>query len=329
MGVNVLLTIKELVKEYFDNKQFKPSTRYGYELIWKRYLQQRLSGVIVRDFKRADGFKLWKQIHSANPHLSKRTMQHVRFFVSGLFEFAKNVGYYTWPENPASADLPDGLTIGKETQAYSTDEVSRLLAILTSPRDQAIIALAYVGGLRMGELEGVRWEDYERTDTGAVIHIRRSIWHRKLTTPKTISSADDVFIGPEVVTYIEAHRQFCKGVNSGYMFGLSHDRPVNLESLARNTLKPLMDTASIPWKGWHGFRRAAATHLARTMNGKGAEAASLVLRHSGTAVTEAHYIKTSKQENRARQARKEMDVAEQRQDAAAILGQNLKQATIQ
>jgi integrase len=347
---SVLLTIGQIVEEYFKNKQFKPSTETGYNKIWKRYLQAKMSCQIARDFKRADAFRLWKQIHTVHPTLSKRTMQHIRFFVSGVFEFAKNAGYYSG-ENPAKADLPEGLPSGKETEAYTVEEVARLLSLLPSPLVQAIVAVAFGSGLRKGEIEGLDWKDYERKESGAVIRVRRSVWNRKVTTPKTESSADVVHVDSEVVSYIEAYRKFAGDVNEGFMFGYSHDRPINLDSLAKWQLKPLMnrcatckeqksehngetdhayqrDESITAYKGWHGFRRGNATYLARTMNINGAETAALVLRHSNVATTLGSYIKDTKQERRAAKARKVVQITEQREAAALVLGAGLRQAAV-
>lgn len=325
---SALLTIGQLIEEYFRNKHFKPSTESGYKKIWQRYLQARLQAELVRDFKRSDAFRLWKQIHAEHPTLSKRTMQHIRFFVSGIFEFAKNVGYYSG-ENPATADLPEGLPLGKETEAYTLDEVVRLLSLLASPKSQAIVALAWGSGLRKGEIEGLDWRDYEPTDTGATIHVRRSVWRRHhITTPKTESSADDVHIGPEIVEYIEAYRRFLRGVTEGFMFGYSATHPIDLESFVRYELKPVMQKAGMKYKGLHGFRRAAATFLAKQISGNGLRAASLVLRHSDETVTQNHYVKNSKQDRRAMQAARVAEMGETRKSAAAILGAGLRQTAV-
>jgi integrase len=281
----------------------------------------------VRDFKRPDAFRLWKQIRGANPALTKRTILHIRFFVSGVFEFAKNTGYYSG-ENPATADIPQDLPVGKETEAYTVEEVAQILSLLTSSKFQAIIALLWGSGLRKGEAEGLDWRDYERTDTGAKIHVRRSVWKGKISTPKNASSADVVHISNEIVEYIEAYRNFLGGVDEGFMFG-TYDKPINLESFVRYELKPLMWAAGMTYKGLHGFRRGNATFLAKRVDGNGLKAASLVLRHSNEAVTRDHYVKNTKQERRAMVARRVVEISETRKQAAVVLGAGLRQTAIQ
>src|SRR4051794_28897308 len=75
---SILLTIGELVEnEYFPDveRHLKESTAKGYRAIWKLYLKEKISYVVVRDFQRVDAFKLWKSIHLASgSKLSRRTM---------------------------------------------------------------------------------------------------------------------------------------------------------------------------------------------------------------------------------------------------------------
>jgi integrase len=160
---------------------------------------------------------------------------HIRFFVSGVFEWALNHGMYSG-FNPAAADLPEGLPKGKETSPYSVEEIGRMLSLLADANAQAVVAMAFGSGLRKGELAGFRWEDYEKTDNGAVIHVRQAVWHRRITTVKTESSVADVNLGVEFCEYIDAYRRLCRGINSGLMFGYSADRPVNLDSFANEHL---------------------------------------------------------------------------------------------
>ncbi len=169
-----------------------------------------------------------------------------------------------------------------------------------------------------------------------------------------------VHIGPEVVEYIEAFRQFLGGVNEGFLFpgapargrhrkkkDSEPARPINLESFWRWKINPLLSRCgvchkqksdhvkadheykrdeSMPvWKGWHGFRRGNATFLAKQFGGDGLRAASLMLRHSDQGVTQDSYVNNTRQERRAMQAAKVVEISETRKRAAAAVGAGLKQ----
>jgi integrase len=240
-------TIGELKKEYLKTKLLKPSTLQAYKNYWNRFLEKRIGHLAISGFRRVDAFALWKQIHDANPHLSRATMNKIRFIVSGLFEFAKNTGRY-FGENPALADLPEGLPGKKETGAYNIEEVNTMLSVLDSPLARAIVALAFASGLRKGEIAGLDWRDYQPTTeggitTGATLHVRRSVWQGHVTTPKTESSADVVEIGPSAVEYLEGFRERVGKPAEGYMFGYDAKHPINLSSFARWAIRPVLKTA--------------------------------------------------------------------------------------
>lgn len=344
-----------------QQQSVKPSTLKGYRDIWNLHLKNRIGQVFIRDFQRVNAFDLWQQIREDHPTLTGRTLQHVRTFLSGVFRWAMNRGIYSG-ENPATASLPEGLPHGEPTQAYTVAEVVKIIQVLPSPLAQAIIAIAYGAGLRKGELAAVRWGDYTPTDTGATISVSQSSWNGEILKPKNAASTDTVKLDSVFAEYVEAYRQFCGDPTSGLMFpgttvknpdGTRIQRPINLDSFARWQLLPILhrcaickrhpaihgknalatagveehkfqrDTALPAWKGWHAFRRGNATLLASE---KDREAASLMLRHSGSDVTDRHYILTSKQEKRAAAAREEQQREERKEEAAGAIGAAFRRA---
>jgi integrase len=68
---------------------------------------------------------------------------------------------------------------GGVTYAYSLEEVTAMLLSLPEPA-RPIVAAAFLG-LRRGEIQGLRWEDFH---DGAV-YIQRSMWESHVTEPKT------------------------------------------------------------------------------------------------------------------------------------------------
>ena len=66
-------------------------------------------------------------------------------------------------------------------------------------------------------------------------------------------------------------------------------RPLDLHNLANRTIRPALKKKSIPWCGWHGFRRGLATNLYEL--GVEAKTRQAILRHADVSVTEKHYVK--------------------------------------
>jgi integrase len=332
--VSLLYTIRELVEnDYLPDveRTLKPSTSHCYQAIWQLHLKYKVGGLTVREFQRSDAFRLWSAIHRVNPKMGRNTLAHIRFFLSGVFEFALNRGLYVG-ENPCKADLPGGLAPTKAGGVYNIAEVGTILSLLRADiKAQAIVALAFGSGMRKGELSGLKWEDYESTDTGAVIHVRRSSWRGRVTAPKTESSANDVRIDQVYCDYIEAYRQSVGGVNSGFMFGVSAEKPLALDAFATHHIKAILRAARLTWRGWHAFRRGAITFAATQLNNgglssDGIEAGRILGRHSDSGVTLNSYIAASKQEKRIAAAGKQIAIETQRQATADMLGAGLKQA---
>jgi len=131
------MKIGKLVDEYFEkivDPHRKPSTAKAYKDIWRCHLKHRIGQVCLNDFERASASRVWTAIVRDNPTLGRRTMSHIRFFVSGVFEYAKDRGLFKG-ENPARAALPEGLLAGKPGEAYSLEELNTMLTVLQQARD--------------------------------------------------------------------------------------------------------------------------------------------------------------------------------------------------
>ena len=128
------------------------------------------------------------------------------------------------------------------------------------------------------------------------------------------------------------------------MFAGSTGKPLNLENLARRVLAPALNRCAVchqrkvdhgprvehaferdeslpQWYGFHAFRGGSATAISAEQD---PELASLMLRHSGTQVTERHYIKNSSQDRRAIAARRVLEIDRKRDKAANVLDQAVR-----
>ena len=67
-------------------------------------------------------------------------------------------------------------------------------------------------------------------------------------------------------------------------------KPMCLDKLARDVIRPVLEKVGMKWHGWHAFRRGLATNLRRL--GAADKVIQAILRHSNVAVTQSCYIKT-------------------------------------
>src|SRR5260370_29870059 len=86
-----------------------------------------------------------------------------------------------------------------ETHASAPDEVVAILDVLKRAKQleerlklqaQTAIALMFFAGLRPGEARGARGEDYD----GKTLSIKRSVWRKHTTDPKTAKAAKAVLM---------------------------------------------------------------------------------------------------------------------------------------
>jgi integrase len=142
------------------------------------------------------------------------------------------------------------------------------------------------------EIQGLRWEDLK----GNELHVQRTAWRptQVVEQTKTEASRGTVPIIPELAKYLENHRNGFPA--EGFIFtGAKGSRPLDLHNLANRVIRPALKKAapekktSIPWCGWHGFRRGLATVLYEL--GVEAKTRQAILRHADVSVTEKHYVK--------------------------------------
>lgn len=279
------MTIGEFVEGHylpFVSTQKRPSTRRGYEQMWKAYVRDRIGSMRLRDFKTVHGSRLLKSIAAEND-LTRTTLQHIKGFVSGIFTFALNEGIYTGINPMQSVLLPPARPAG-ETYAYRSDEILQMMAALPEPA-RTVVALAAYTGLRAGEIAALRWEDL--TD-GSLI-VSRSLWRGYTSEPKTAASKAAVPVIPQLSAILERHRQLTGEPNSGFVFSNEVGGAIDLEKLGSRVVRPAIQSVGIHWHGWHAFRRGLASNLYRL--GVTDKVVQAILRHSKPILTRERYIK--------------------------------------
>jgi integrase len=259
------------------------STYHGYRNMWKGYLQPH-DGIALRDFRTADVERILERIAQAND-LTGTTLQHIKAFLSGVFRYAKRQGVIH-SENPVRDAVLPKAKAAEDTYAYSLEEITQMLCVLPEPA-ATIVAAASFTGARKSELRGFRWEDYD----GEQVRISQSYWRSHRQEPKTRKSRAPVPVIAQLTERLNLHRQLSGNPSSGLMFQSPARKPMNLDALARDVIRPALNKHGLEWHGWHAFRRGLATNLHRL--GVADETIQRILRHSTVAVTQNCYIKTA------------------------------------
>jgi integrase len=294
---------------YFPNisNEKRESTLKGYRARWESQLKARCGHLRLRDFRTCDGQKLLADIARQDATLMRSTLRHLRSLLSGIFKHAIQQGYLNGP-NPIREVGTPGAPEGKETYAYSLEEVLAIRQCLSDPA-KTIVTVAGFTGLRRAELRGLLWENYN----GSELSVSRSIWEGYVNQPKTRKSKAPVPVIPALAAILNEYRELCGNPTAGPMFANGKGRPANLNNTLNREILPALNRCvcgkirrahleaelghefkrddKLPkWHGWHAFRRGLATNLYRL--GVSDKIIQAILRHANVSTTMNIYVKT-------------------------------------
>jgi integrase len=296
--------VQYVERSYFPHaeSELKASTVHGYRGLFRMYIKPHLGNVSLRDFTCGAASRLLAEIYRKHK-LSRKTLRHCKGLLQTIFSHAKQTDVLNGDNPIQGSKIPRAAQPAGATYACTTDEISTMLHTLTGTAKTAV-ALMYFCGLRPGEARGIRWSDYD--EDKRFIRVRRSIWRKHETTPKTEESVAPVHV-PEVLSEIlsEIPR------TSEYILATPTGCPIDLHNLAARVIVPALERCvvcdkpesehvkaehefrrdpSLPvWRGFYALRRGIGTALADVDN---ALAAKSHLRHANVATTTAHYVKS-------------------------------------
>lgn len=305
-----IVTVSDFVEAVYlpwIEQHKRPSTLKGYREIWTDHLQPNIGKLWLKNVRTHHVQALLDGI-VATSKLSRNSLKHIKSVVSGIFKLAKQQAYFQG-ENPArDTAINPKATEPRETHAYDLDEVQKILARLPEPTSTAFAVAAYMG-LRQGEIQGLRWEDYG----DGQMRISRSIWNGRTTPPKTRKGEAPVPVIRQLADRLELHRLRYGNPQAGPIFANGAGNPLSLNSLVNRVILPALNPCegcqkpqeghgdadhkfvrdgSVPqWYGWHAARRGLASNLNRL--GVRDVVIQRILRHAHVSTTTACYIKSA------------------------------------
>ncbi|MGE0406946.1 MAG: tyrosine-type recombinase/integrase [Candidatus Korobacteraceae bacterium] len=138
-------------------------------------------------------------------------------------------------------------------------------------------------------MRGFRIEDY----TGDRIQVKRAVWRSQVKAPKTTGSSRPIPVIPVLAKFLDQHIA-TSGRSAGYLFASPQGQPLNLDALAVEVIRPVLEKIGIKWHGWHAFRRGLATNLHRL--GVPGKTIQQILRHAHLSTTMDIYVKSDVEE---------------------------------
>jgi integrase len=261
----------------------------------------RVGEIKLRDFKTVDAANMLTAF--AAKGWGRRSLQHAKSLLSGIFTYAKNLGVLDGINPVQDTLIPRKAAAPAEMHATTPEEAIEILELLGRAKElsahqrvqaQVAIGLVFFAGLRPGEARGVRWEDYN----GKTLTVMQSVWRKHTTDPKTASAAKPVPVIEPLRELLEELRNAEGNPQIGPILrGVQNGKPLNLDMLASETIRPAIanpenyaaNAKRLTWHGYYAFRRGIAT-LASSIS-RDPMAAKGLLRHSSVNTTLTHYIK--------------------------------------
>jgi len=264
-----------------------------YERTLRNHLKPFFSHIKLREINAAHvrAFKARKIEEGLNPN----TVGVMQAVLSTALNQAVDDGLI--PSNPA-ARVKKAATRGKQPmRSLSHEEASRLAAVVSGTRDEALILLALRTGIRQGELAALRWEDLELDGPRPTITIQHSADTRKQTRVSTTKTGEErrVRIGPRMVEVLRRHRarqreermKASDWEDPGLVFPNTKGKIRRRDSAVRS-FKRYLEEARIPTDvRFHDLRHTAGTLALR--QGMPLHAVSKMLGHSDPAMTLRRY----------------------------------------
>jgi integrase len=310
------LSVVKFIEDFylpFVEKELRASTYKDYKKdIFEKHLKQRLGDVRLRDFRTVTGQRIIRDI--ASPTVGHKTLLRIKSFLSGAFKHALREGFLDGVNPIQNVSVPGRPEKFRGT-IYTISQIEKIAEAIANTDDLkdlpkqdvlkiqarrmqafAVISVAAFAGLRMSELRGLRWSDYD----GETLQVNRSVWRTKVNEPKTESSRSSVPVLPILRKVLDDHQARVKGKDQDYMFaGERRGTPLNLANLVRRVIQPALDNAEdgpLKWLGWHSFRRGLASNLYAV--GVAPAIIQRILRHSSVSTTMDFYVVTEDKEAR-------------------------------
>jgi integrase len=182
-----------------------------------------------------------------------------------------------------------------EMRTLSPEEAQRLLEAASGQREEALIVLAVTCGLRLGELQALRWRDVDLD--GARLRVTATYQGMDgdkllLAEPKTAKSRREVHLSALAVAALRHHRKAqleerLRVANlwedHDLVFSTSTGRPLDGNNLRQRTFRRLLERAELPHLRFHDLRHTAATLL--MAHGVPIKVASEMLGHADITTT--------------------------------------------
>ena len=287
-----------------DGRPVRKVTLKSYRRDYK-IIKDVIPDIQLRNVRTPDINKLFKALIAADDDDIRATSSYrnVRNFLSGAFRAAVGDGLVDF--NP----VRDAMVVSgndSDTHAYTLAEVKQLMKVIAlenpESRDdwkhtmRAAFMVAMFTGLRLEEIKGLKWTDYDQQNQ--LLHIRRTVVnHQIIEDTKTAASKAPVPVVKTVAKELAAH--LARNSGDGFIFHKvnSSQAPIIFEHIVLTNVHPACEAAGVKFHGFHAFRRGLDTWMKDA--GIDLSLRTDIMRHTPRNVTDRFYGRASVKQMRA------------------------------
>jgi integrase/recombinase XerD len=263
-------TDTELIRLWISQKSL--TTQKTYITVSRQFLT--FAGKQLHEVKLED-ILLWLESFQLRCK-SQNTINNKLAAIKSLFSFGVKTGYLS--ANPASMIRTTKAKDALNERILQAEEVKQLISAATNERNRLILILLYILGLRISELVGLNWSDFQPTEEAQAVTIfGKGHKTRTLLITKTLWSELKQLPRSEKTEAVFLSR-----------FGNRLDR----HAIHRLIKKVVKEVGINPYTSAHWLRHAHACHSLN--NGAGIDLLMKSLGHSSLAVTSRYlHVKPS------------------------------------
>ena len=293
------MVIKEVAALWkADKKQYvKESTYSAYALLVANHIEPFFGE--KEEFVESDIQQF--VLESLRDGLSEKTVKDIVVVIKMIQKFAVKKGYMqlrpfdvVYPKNSKKPELA---IMAKEDQRRLFEYTKANFSFRNLG-----IAICLCTGLRIGEICGLKWSDFDLDD--GVLKVRRTVQRiylvdgEKRTTkivaaePKTRESNRDIPLSGELLKIV---RPLAKVVNPDFYVLSNEESPIEPRTY-RSYYKRILKKLGIPDLKFHGLRHSFATRCIESKNS--VKTVSVILGHSNITTTMNLYVHPDNKEKK-------------------------------
>lgn len=252
------MTVAELVKKWKENYltvqqqlgRLKPSTISSYQSNLDGHIEPFFGARQLAEVTLASVQEFIKALLGKG--LSAKTIGNVIVILKEMFKHAVQWGHLD--ANPVQyVERPRGED--KEMDVFTPDEIRRLLDAQEEPL-RTLLLTAVLTGMRQGELFGLQWEDIDFARHQ--IHVRRSLWHGTLGTPKSRRSRRAIDMPP---TLEQALQHLLTTRRSDFVFCSERGTPLDADNFRHREFPTALRRAELRRIRFHDLRHTYTSLL--------------------------------------------------------------------